>query len=165
MSYRFNYGAEPFQGFTEFDEFESLNAQDELGTELFGTPWAFDADFEIGEESESLSGRRSRAGARGFGRQFSRGPSRKERRHSAPRQRSSMRPRRPRSRPPSRPDKRPHFRHGFFPVHGYPIVHHSHGGSDVPVLGEPDLTLGSAGSWLRNGDRIIILPDGDDEAD
>lgn len=122
---RFNYEAEPFQGFTEFDEFGTLDEFDEFGTlDEFGSldelgsleefelsdefgeygegeyadPELFEADFEMEPEGE-MSRRRQLRGPSSPRRPAPRGQSRARRpvmrRPRQPGMRASARPQRP----------------------------------------------------------------------
>jgi peptidoglycan hydrolase-like protein with peptidoglycan-binding domain len=85
MSQSFRYGAEPFQGFTEFDEAESADEFgafgehefDEFGEPEFGDFEMFETDFEFEPEEErgrsAAGGRRAPARAGGPARAMGRG--------------------------------------------------------------------------------------------
>ena len=97
MSSPYNFGAEPFQGFTEFDESESFDELGEFGEPEFGDLEAFETDFEF-EPEEERGGRWIPRGVRG------RAPARPIRRARgmghAGRRPLAARPRRPGVRPP-----------------------------------------------------------------
>lgn len=138
MSNQFYYGAEPFQGFTEFDELESLDEFDELESlDEFGM------GFEFAEEGETRGRRRPRpvAGRRGQPRRTARGPRRPGMR---PPPRRPVRPR----RPPGRP------RPGSRILSPFPTLY--------PVSTGSCPGVGRFGNWLRNGDQLVILLDEDD---
>jgi hypothetical protein len=149
MSNQFNYGAEPFQGFTEFDEYEwldELESLDEFGEfdeldefDEFGT------SFEFAEEGETR-GRR-------WPRQLA------ARRDQPGRTTRGTRPRKPGMRPPPRRPVRPHRPPGR-PRPGARILTPFQTLFPVSSGGCP--TVGRFGNWLRSGDQLVILLDEDD---
>ena len=184
MSSPYNFGGEPFQGFTEFDESESFDELGEFGEPEFGDLETFETDFEF--EPEEERGRRmprvargrvpARPVRRGTGRGGARPLGMRPRRPGV-RPPRGVRPRRPRPRPriPPRP-RRPPF--PIFP--GYPFAPEPAGdkppaegaaGSPTPSGGASTSapsnggacpTVGRFGNWLRSGNQVTVLLDEDD---
>ena len=145
MSKPFNYGAEPFQGFTEFDEFEWLDEFDEFGEEEFGSLETFETDFDLLTEEERRGG-----GARG-GRSALRSPGRHPMtRAGRPGRRPPGRPERPRPSRPPRP-RRPRVfdRSSRFSIPQLP--------DDMRLSDGACPSVGRYGNWFRSGDQLIIL--------
>jgi peptidoglycan hydrolase-like protein with peptidoglycan-binding domain len=167
MSSRYGFRSEPFQGFTEFDEFESLGELDEFSDQEFSDPETFETDFEVEPEEErrdirvrGAGGRRpARAGApaRGMGRLRGRRP--------------AMRPRRPGMRPargmkPGRPGRPPRGSRPLRPIRR-PFVLPAYPGyvvSQPMVEGAGGIcpTVGRFGNWLRSDNQVTVLLDEDD---
>jgi peptidoglycan hydrolase-like protein with peptidoglycan-binding domain len=191
MSSPYTFGAEPFQGFTEFDEYESFDELGEFGEPEFGDLETFETDFEF-EPEEERGGRRIPRMARG------RAPARPLARGIGRRGRSplAMRPRRPGVRPPrgvrpGKPRPRPRIpprpRRPPFPVilpaypgygpqppadsgpaegagspAGAPSSPAGAASTPGPSNGGACPTVGRFGNWLRTGNQLTVLLDEDD---
>jgi len=181
MSSPYNFGGEPFQGFTEFDEAESFDELGEFGEPEFGDLGAFETDFEFEPEEEG-GGRRIPRVARG------RAPARPIRgrtslgmrpRRPGVRPPRGLRPRRPRPRPrvpprprrprlpifagyPGRIEPQPPEEKG--PAEGAPGSPTPSGGASTsaPTNGSTCPTVGRFGNWLRSGNQVTVLLDEDD---
>ena len=135
MSKPFNYGTEPFQGFTEFDEWESM---DEFGEDELGDLETFESNFDLEAEEETrrlLSGGRSRRAA-------SRPQDRRLMMRAA---RSGIKgSRRPRPSRPPRPRR--------------PRVFRGYSRFNIPQFFDGSCpSVGRYGNWFRRGDQLIIL--------
>ena len=176
MSQSFSHGAEPFQGFTEFDELESQEEFDEFGESEFGDFELFENDFEL--EAEGERGRTAQRAARRRVPARPRGPSRGAASRT-PRRRVPRRPRRPGIRPAGGSRRRLQREPGA-------RMSRARGGIKRPrrrlrrlprVVSAPDfvvrrplmlpdsafLAVGRFGNWFRSGDQVILLLDEDEK--
>ena len=161
MSKPFNYGAEPFQGFTEFDEWESMDEFIELGEEEFGDLERFSSNFDLEEfDLEAEEEVRRRLGSARGGRRIPHPQGRRAMKTTGRRPRG--RPRRPRPRPPK--PSRPRRRRPLFGAYSMFKVPQPAGDMEPGDRGPEQATdggtcpsVGRYGNWFKSGDQLIIL--------